>query len=196
MLQKLKAKMFERFATWCINRALRNPYEHLLNDDGTPHAHRYWLFRIGSGKPNGDGEIYPFFAVKVCHLVSSEERIFHDDACHSLTVVLRGAICEFVPNQVDLWRDRIRTVNRYNGFDPTDYRTSAGRLYVAGSVFRRKAWCWHFFTLPNGADAWTLSVTGPKRQMWGYLADGLVKVPASLFLERRRQRRNNNGRTR
>jgi hypothetical protein len=197
MFSKLKAKMFEGLATWCINRALRTPHEHLLHDDGKPLLHRYWLFRIGSKHPNGDGEIHPWFAVRVVQLVSNEEPIFHDEACHSLTVVLRGGICEIVPRELDRWRDHIEVVNRYHGLDPVAYDTDHGHLYAAGAVFRRKAWDYHFFTLPNGNDAWLLQIAGPKRQLWGYLIDGLHKVPWPEFQERRRQRRaQNNGRKR
>jgi len=191
MFSKLKTKMFEAFGTWCINRAMRRPHEHLLDDDGKPHAHRYWLFRIGSGKPNGDGDVHPFFAIKVCQLVSSEEALFHDDAAHSTTVVLRGAISEVTPHGIQLWKDRIHMVSRYNGFEPTEYGKRNVTSYLAGSVLRRKAGCWHFFTLPAGTEScWLLSIIGPKRQTWGFLADGFAKVPARTFLERRRQQRN------
>lgn len=197
MFSKLKAKMFEQFATWCIRRAMRTPHEHLLHDDGKPHLHRYWLFRIGSKHPNGDGEIHPWFAIRVIQLVSSELPIFHDESCHSLTVVLRGAICEVVPRDIDRWRDHIEVVARHNGFDPHQYDTDVFTTYPAGSVFHRKAWDWHFFTLPNGDAVWLLQIAGPKWQLWGYLADGLRKVPARTFLEQRRRRRNApNGRAR
>lgn len=181
--------MFERFATWCIARSMRNPHEHLLHDDGKPHVHRYWLFRIGNGKPSGDGEMHPWFAIRVIHMVSSELPIFHDEACHSLTVVLRGSIREVVPRDLERWRDHIETVNRYHGLDPTLYDTDLAHTYSAGASMRRKAWDWHFFTMANDKDVWLLQITGSKRQLWGYLVDGHIKVPAYIFLERRRQQR-------
>lgn len=196
MLSKLKAKMCERFATWCITRAMRTPHEHLFDDNGKPHQHRYWLFRIGNGKPSGDGEIHPWFAMRVIQMVSSEEPIFHDDACHSLTVVLRGSVREVVPRDLDRWRDHIEVVHRYHGLEPTLYDTDLARTYPAGSLLRRKAWDWHFFTLADSESVWLLQITGPKRQLWGYLVDGHVKVLAREFQERRRQRKQSNGRTR
>lgn len=183
---KLKAKMFEGFATWCINCALRTPHEHLFHDDGKPHVHRYWLFRIGSGKPDADGEIHPWFAVRACQLVSSEEPIFHDAVGHSFTVVLRGSVREAMPANLDLWRDRIRVVNRFNGFDPTEYGKPNTTTYAAGAVLRRKASDWRFLELTDG-PVWLLTITGANRQAWGYLVDGAIKVPWRLFQQRRRQ---------
>lgn len=192
MLSKLKAKMFEAFAAWCINRAMRTPHEHLFHDAGKPHVHRYWLLRIGSKTPNGDGEIHPWFSVRVNNIVSNEEPIFHDEPCHTTTIVLRGALCEVVPIEKERWVIHITTVRQYHGQDPVEYNTDHALHFGPGDVLRRKAWDWHFFRLPEGNEAWTLTISGHKRQMWGYLVDGLVKVPAARFWQARRERANSN----
>jgi hypothetical protein len=193
MFAKLKTKIFERFAAWCIRRAVRHPHEHRFHDDGRRLMSRYWLFRIGNGKAGGDGSVCPWFAIQVNQLISSEEPIFHDEPCHSTYLVLRGQLCEATPRDIGQWRDHIETITRFNGFDPVQYDVGHVQHFVPGDRFKRKAWDWHFFTLPNGGDAWTLQITGPRRQMWGYLADGLVKVPWRIFMDRRRQRRGTGG---
>lgn len=195
-MSELKAKMFERFATWCINRAMRTPHEHLHHDDGKPHQHRYWLLRLGNGKLRSDGDMHPWLAIRVCQIVTSEEPFFHDAPSHQLNVVLRGAIEEAVPPGVDIWRDRIRMVQQYHGFDPTEYGSANRTTYATSTVFRRKAWDWRFVALPEGtSEAWLLTITGPRRQVWGYLTDGYAKVPARVFMDRRRRRRDRpNGR--
>jgi hypothetical protein len=75
----------------------------------------------------------------------------------------------------------------YDGTEPTTYTQTRAVRYDAGSLLRRHATSWHYLVLKPGEDAWTLFCTGRKQQTWGFLVDGLLKVPYGLYLQRRRE---------
>jgi hypothetical protein len=200
MTESLKARAFRAFGDWCIRRAQRTPYFHLFHDDGRLYMERFWLLRIGMPRGWQDMErtvqklqrrakdpflsdaarahlqrqiddlrvaLYPRFGIRVHRIVSSDDRVFHDHPWNFASLILRGGYNEVTPI----------TPDGVTGFV---------RRYEAGSFRRMRASQWHYLTLTPGEEAWTLFITGRKRQSWGFLVDG-VKVPWRQYMARRAQ---------
>lgn len=166
-----QSRLFQAFANWCIRRAMRTPYTHLFHDDGRPYMERFWLLRLGKSRSNESGENYPWFGIRVHHIQSGDERVFHDHPWNFATLILRGSYKETVPVALDgVWR--------------------IATWYHAGSLRFVRASQWHFLSLQDdpevifGGCAWTLFITFRKRQSWGFLVNG-VKVPWREYLAKR-----------
>ncbi|MGC1549862.1 MAG: hypothetical protein WA777_15175 [Rhodanobacter sp.] len=190
MFDAIKTRLLLAFGNWAIQRAMRTPYLHLYHDDGRPYMERYWLFRIGQSRqyPDEDSETCPLFSIRVHRIVSSDDRTFHDHPWNYTTLILRGGYTEVTPRWGIIQPYMITMADDYDGHDPCLYNTNNGVRYEAGSVLRRKADNWHFLELNPGEEAWTMFIMGPKRQDWGFLVDGLVKVFWRDYLARREAR--------
>jgi hypothetical protein len=129
-----------------IARARRTPYQHIGD-----YMERWWLIpysRFG-------------IACRLHHILKSDDdRAFHDHPWPYLTVVLRGGYTEVKPRY-----DR-------SGF----YLGESRRWYGPGSVIFRRAKSWHRLEIPPGASAWTMFISGPKRQSWGFLPHTTTKI--------------------
>lgn len=152
------SRLFRAFGDWAIRRAMRTPYFHLFHDDGRPYMERFWLLRIGKSRLNENGESYPWFGIRIHHIQSSDERVFHDHPWNFITLILRGGY--------------------------TEKRPVGSDRHTAGSIRFMRATQWHFLLLGPGADAWTCFITFRKRQSWGFLVDG-KKVPWREYLAQR-----------
>jgi len=153
-----------------IRRAKRTPYYHLGN-----YMERYWLVPYNrtiiheDGQTHGTGRV-PWLkrpvarllqtfgiAVRVHRILRSDYgRDFHDHPWNFLSVILKGG---------------------YNEATPADPH---GAWYGAGSVLFRRATDWHRLVLPWTGEAWTLFISGPRIQRWGFLVDG-KKVPYTEY---------------
>jgi hypothetical protein len=141
-------RLFSRLADRLIARAQRTPYQHLPG-----YMERFWLLPYSRWRP---------FAARVHHILrSDDDRAFHDHPWPYLTIVLRGGYTEVRP----LFSDSgiyIGTTSRWHG---------------PGSILFRRAKSWHRLELPAGETAWTLFVSGPKSQSWGFMpAPDLNKI--------------------
>jgi hypothetical protein len=115
----------------------------------TPYQHipdymeRYWILpytRFG-------------LAIRVHHILRSDsDRVFHDHPWPFITVILRGGYTEVTPIFVD-------------GIYAGERRRDRG----PGSILLRRASAWHRLEVATGKTAWTLFITGPKVQRWGFL---------------------------
>lgn len=166
MLANLKANLFRAFGDWAIARAMRTPYRHLYHDDGRPYMGRYWLLRVGKSRSDDSGDTYPWFGIRIHHIASSDDRVFHDHPWTFLTLILRGGYTEVTPLRLSYPAITLRTKFR------------------AGSLRLVRASQWHFLELDPGTSAWTLFITFPKAQDWGFLVNG-IKVPWRQYLARR-----------
>lgn len=160
-----------------IRRAQRTPYFHLQNSDGTPYMDRFWLFRLirtlgdsqaGAGVDNAHGWI----AARVHHIRSSDEgRVFHDHPWPFITIILRGGYHELTPvDSLSL-----------------DFQK---RWHPAGSILFRRAEDWHRLLIDPeraGDETWTLFITLPKVQTWGFRVAG-KKIPWRAYLSARQAR--------
>lgn len=131
-------------------------------------------------------KLYPRFGIRIHRIMSSDDRAFHDHPWNYTTLILRGGYTEVTPTGFQ--PHQIALSENYDGSDPVTYTEHTAVRYDAGSLLRRKANSWHYLVLDPGTEAWTLFCTGRKRQTWGFLADGLLKVPYGLYLRRRRER--------
>lgn len=167
---------------WLINRAKRTPYFHLPG-----YMERYWLVPYNAvitrtlhdvrpiivngtvvGESNvsrlvvdGTGPVNPWrrpfarllqkmgIAARIHHILRSDQgRDPHDHPWPFVTIILRGSYYE-------------------HRFD-RDGRWAGTKWHGAGSVLFRCAKDFHMLELPQGKTAWTLFITGPKQQTWGF----------------------------
>ena len=168
---KIPSWLLRLIAGPIIRRAQRTPYFHLKNADGTPYMDRFWLLRLFQRAPehhdDTEGERY-LIAARVHHIRSSDDgRVFHDHPWPFITIILRGGYSELTP------------VDSHS----LDYRV---RRYGAGSVLFRRAEDWHRLMLDpmRDGETWTLFITLPKRQSWGFRVRG-QKVPWRAYLSAR-----------
>lgn len=131
-------------------------------------------------------KLYPRFGIRIHRIMSSDDRAFHDHPWNYTTLILRGGYTEFRPTGFQ--PHQVTLADDYDGSDPVTYTEHTAVRYDAGSLLRRKAGSWHYLVLDHGTEAWTMFCTGRKRQKWGFLADGLLKVPYNIYLQRRRER--------
>jgi len=129
-----------------IARAQRTPYTHI--DD---YMQRWWLIpynRFG-------------IAMRLHHILrSDDDRAFHDHPWPYLSIILRGHYTEVRP-----W------------YDPSEfYVGTIRRRYGPGSFLWRRARSWHRLEVAPGETVWTLFITGPKRQSWGFLPEPNTKI--------------------
>lgn len=134
-------------------------------------------------------KLYPRFGIRIHRIMSSDDRAFHDHPFNFITLILRGGYTEFRPTGFQ--PHQVTVASDYDGSAPVTYTESTAVRYSAGRLLRRKAESWHYLILDQGVEAWTMFCTGKKRQTWGFLVDGLLKVPYRIYLERRADRAQN-----
>lgn len=128
------------------------------------------IIRCAKGKPSlvarrQDGKVFmrcwqPAPLIHIHQIVRSDDSVFHDHEWDFASLILRGGYVEVTPDSC--------------------------RLYAAGSIRFMRADRWHFIKLEDGM-AWSLVITGPRRQHMGFLVDG-VKYSAQDYLQRRARR--------
>lgn len=170
-LQKLRARLLERFAAWVIGHAQRTPYFHLSNADGTPYMDRFWLLRLGRTGTDDRGQPRPWIALRVHHIRSSDAgRDFHDHPWSFVSLILRGGYREDRPyaGAVPVVADAVPSAIAEQPYTST--------WYGAGALLFRRAATWHRLTLDDqqlAAGTWTLVLTlPPADRRWGFLVRG------------------------
>lgn len=185
MRESLPQRLYTALGNWIINRARRTPYFHLTNQDGSPYMDRYWLLRIGTSTVcSTTGEMLPWIGLRVHHIRSSDDgTYFHDHPWSFVSLILRGGYHEETP---------------YDGADAAVHvRTClSGEFYTresfeAPALLYRRAEQWHRLRLPEqyrASGTWTLVMTLPKRQSWGFLVNGRKVGYLEFFAARARKR--------
>lgn len=153
--------LFDRFADRLIERAKRTPYTHLANAAGDVYMERYWLIPF-PGAEGGDAVRLGWFgrwlqrrgiAARVhCIRRSDRGRHPHGHPWTFISLVLKGRYLEL---RFDARGNYIRNVHR-----------------STGGIALRRPNDYHYVKLPREEPAWTLFITGPKRQTWGFIVDG------------------------
>ncbi len=139
--------VFEAVASLLIKLSKRTPYWHLMNADGSVYMERFWLIRSRGPKWG--------WGVRIHHIVTADSlREMHDHPGSFLSVVLKGGYVEERPADP-------RCVD-WEGVEP---RTLTAR--GVGSVAFRRATDRHTI-LSVQDETWTLFITGPSRQWWGF----------------------------
>lgn len=153
--------MFQKLANWLIAYAMKTPYRHLGD-----YMHRHWIvpyadYENDSGFAPLSWKRYPFkrliqtfgIAARVHNIKRSDEgRDFHDHPWPYLTIILKNGYTEVTP----VYKDGM-------------YCGAQRRFYGAGTVLFRRANTFHRLEIAKGQEAWTLFITGRKRQKWGFL---------------------------
>jgi hypothetical protein len=109
-------------------------------------------------------------AARVHHILRSDlDRHCHDHPWTYLTIILRGEYTEVTPQ-----------------WDASGlYLGEQRRRHTAGSVLFRRFRSLHRLEVPKGTTTWTLFITGPYRQKWGFLVQPRNKVRYEEYLKRR-----------
>ena len=157
--------MLNAIASWLIRHAQRTPYLHISR-----YMNRWWLIpynRFG-------------IAARIHQILrSDEDRHLHDHPWWYISVVLRGGYWEITLPRGDAEPNRMRLLH--------------GVWRGPGSIAFRRASHFHKIKLPGRDDTgssigigvdvscWTLFITGPKSQDWGFLV-GQEKIPARDYL--------------
>ena len=182
---KLLTALRVRFADWIIARAMKTPYWHLTNRDGSPYMNRYWVARFGDGGLNDEGERVPWIALRVHWIRSGDDgRDYHDHPWNFVSWILRGGYHEERP---------VTAAGGVMGTGAEEYRADpagpyARHTYLAGDVLFRKATNWHRLRLPGeyrDTGTWTLVLTFPVAQKWGFLVDGRKVLSREYFKARK-----------
>lgn len=138
----------QRLADAIIRRAQRTPYFHLYHGDGSLYMGRYWLRPYSENRLN--------WAARVHHIATADyDRVLHDHPWNFVSIVLRVGYTEVRPVGIEpIWRangeEVTYTVDRRVG--SFAYRRATDRHRIVA-------------VLP---DTYTLFITGPKRQWWGF----------------------------
>jgi hypothetical protein len=189
-------RLFRAFGNWVIRRAMRTPYFHIHHQDDALYMGRWWSFRVGKndgfdsrarsirklrsmidgGRFAGkelrlayreleqlhEQQQYRWAGGKVHHIASSDIPVLHDHPWSFCTLILRGGYTEITPL--------------------TDDGVCLRRKHFGAGTFRFvRANQWHYLEVDKPDGAWTLCISFPKRQSWGFLVDG-VKVPWRKYL--------------
>ena|ERR1700686_4039773 len=146
---------------WLIEGAKRTPYFHLEG-----YMERYWLVPYKNRKLGfGCGGVCFFqrpvawlfqrfgIAVRIHRILrSDDDRAFHDHPWRYVSIILKGQYIEVTP----VFKDGI-------------YQGDARRVFRVGSLIFRKANSWHRLELQASETVWTLFITGPRKQSWGFM---------------------------
>lgn len=145
-------KMWNWLVDKLIAFAKRTPYFHLQHADGSSYMERYWVVRLGR-RWNKD---YGLIGIRLHHILTPDlDRVLHDHPWAFISVVLRG------------WYIEHRPVTNSPCFDGEMEKTYRTIRLVRSIAFR---W-WtdrHRITTVSTGGVWTLFVTFPKMQWWGF----------------------------
>ncbi len=159
------ARLLDRFARWALSR---NPVGNYAGEDG-----RRWAYTIGIGdSPYLTRILFP--RVLGCrlflhhfHRPDAEQHLHNHPWSWARALVLAGGydeerlldVVSNAPHEMPLVITKERTVRRWNSLTGDDYHRVL-RLHD---------------------DTWTLFLTGPRRDDWGFLVDG-EHVPWKKYL--------------
>lgn len=133
-------------------------------------------------------KLVPKFGLRIHRIMSSDVPVFHDHPWDFWSLILRTGYREITPD----WSHgptpaHITVSDDYDGHMPVTYTHVLQQFHPPGTLLHRKATDWHYLQLRAGEEAWTLVLTSQKRQGWGFLVDGLIKVPWRTYIEARRR---------
>ena len=172
--------MISHLADLLIGRAKRTPYFHLED-----YMQRFWLKEHNEAKSNRAARVHNIKR-------SDHDRALHDHPWNNASLVLKGGYWEVVPgayqaareadfaNATENLRMLHKLVHEMGGRKATRKQLrELRRLGVywrgPGAFVRRKAEALHRLIVPNGCEAWSLFIMGPKFREWGFATpDGWV----------------------
>lgn len=146
---------------WIVRRAMQTPYFHL---DG--YMCRWWLFNAycdSEGNPIKRSWLMQRLpSIRVHHILRpDEDRHMHDHPWDAVSYILGG------------WY--------------TEERETGWAAYYAGHRNTLKAEDFHRIADVSFGGVWTLFITWPKRNAWGFKVDGGTKIRHDVYLAGRDQ---------
>lgn len=148
--------MLSQFAGKVINQGLSTPYIHL---DG--YMDRFWV----TPNPKDDDLYEQTASARLHHILRADTDLYmHDHPFDSVTLILAGGYVEIVPH--DQKQDML--------LDSTHWTS---HIRQPGDIIFRKATDRHkiISIAPDPYESWSLFMTGPWRQDWGfYTPEGKV----------------------
>lgn len=137
---------------WLARRA--TPYYNIHGPDGTLYMRRWWLlprwclhFDPVRGYPMP--KAWMPFSVRLHHIVEpDQDRHLHDHPFNFRSIVLAGGYVEQVDDD------------------------GSSRVVRHGDTYRSPAGRWHRIAIVQDGGAWSIFVTGPRVQDWGFRVDG------------------------
>lgn len=172
--------MITLFADYLIARSQRTPY-HDIGD----YMGRSWLRPHNADESN--------WAARVHNVKRSDlDRALHDHPWINISVLLKGGYWEVKPGSFQQAveshfigaADELLAAQNFiwlnSGVKATRkqlraYRAMGIHWRGPGAVVFRKATALHRLVLPEGQDAWSLFIMGPKKRDWGFQTpDGWV----------------------
>jgi hypothetical protein len=171
--QPARPAMIPLFVNLLIGHAKRTPYLHLAD-----YMQRFWVRRHNDDKSN--------WAARVHNIKRSDlDRALHDHPWKNISIVLMGGYWEVMPG---IYRETCEAefvgalpefmalhefIHQHGG--PAASRPQMRELKRMdvywrgpGTIVRRRADALHRLILPQGADAWSLFIMGPKVREWGF----------------------------
>jgi len=162
-------------ADWLIARAQKTPYSHLEREDGRIYMRRFWLVPydyIPSFGPIGCGPVgwnrpiakilqLAGIAIRIHHIMKPDrDRHMHDHPWWWISIVLRGSYVEITPNPdgAEVW-------------PTTASEPVLGHIRHTGSIAIKRPTDRHKIAVVPPGGVWTLFITGPKRQEWGFYTE-------------------------
>lgn len=159
---------------WLLERAWKTPYFHLHHADGSLYMERYWLVPFADAGTTSKEGCYratwrqPLvwllqkldIAVRVhCIHTPDFDRHMHDHPWWFASCVLRG------------WYQEARPICDVPTFDANGREYAFTTVRREGSWARRGVFERHRIEAVSPGGVWTLFITGPKRQSWGFFTE-------------------------
>lgn len=163
----MRLRLPDQLVAALIRRAQQSPYSHING-----YMARYWLVPYRDKDAGAGCGPVSFWRRPIAWLIqrfgiairihnikrSDDDRAFHDHPWWYVTLILRGGYIEVTPVYFDGIYCRTRTT-----WQPP------------GTVLFRSAKSWHRLEVV-GTSAWTLFITGPKTNSWGFLVEPRHKI--------------------
>lgn len=165
--------MITQFADYLINRSQRTPY-HDIGD----YMGRSWLVPHNADESN--------WAARVHNVKRSDhDRALHDHPWFNISWLLKGGYWEIKPGRfqqavearfidaADEFLSAHNFIHLHAGGTATRaqlraYRSMGIYWRGPGALVFRKPTTLHRLVLPEGKDAWSLFIMGPKKRDWGF----------------------------
>lgn len=147
-------------ADWLIRRAMKTPYLHIYHK-GNLYMGRWWLFNPQTADEPLRYKWFPL-SIRLHHICQPDVgRDLHDHPFNARTIILKGGYTEMRLDPDGIVRHYTRG---------------------AGDTAKIKIGEYHTIEEMNWEtrDAWTVFITGPRKNNWGFLVNG-KKVLSRMY---------------
>lgn len=169
-MQNLIWRLFAKLLAWppiadrLIARSQRTPYMHILShDESEVYMWRWWLFNPCDRQTSRPRYAWCPWSIRINRIMRPDaDRDCHDHPWNARTIILRGWYVE----------ERL---------SPTDHTIKTRHLLTRGQTGTLRIGEYHRIDHVSQRGVFTLFITGPRFDGWGFLVNG-VKVPWRQYL--------------